>query len=730
MNRQPPEIDAHGNAISNKRRKHSVEPTKRHYETKQSMLLQAAIPPAQSFSTSPEQAGVETTTSAQLFSPATSRNCPREPQSYGANSSALHLALNVFGEHERDLEGGLSTIPGHEGVSSEHGSRWSLHGMRMPPKSVMLALVDAYFERMHWFIFILHQPSFYEKVDKVLSRSTWTRFDLCDVVVILMVSAVGLQCVLQDSQWLGHELLRACSLDPATLKDDLLAEVQHCLVSLLDDCRIETVQVCILLGTHHIYHGSPTIAWSVLGLSVRVAYALSLHSQTTSNETCIDEEVRRRCWNHVTVADTFATMIYGRPSSLDPAFSQLHELCELDDTNIREETWELPILSQSYGSITGLTFHVLKYKLYEIIKHTLSSFRLLRLNNPISITALRSLVQAIRRAEASLRNWRLELPPFFDSKNWPGDDPWNLFEIGKITIDTKKQAARTTLLLQAATLQLTYESAVIFVHRPLLEHRVDLEAHENALGAELDSVPRSVDISVDAALRISRIPVTRFEQHLSIGFVLMHFFTAGIILCIPPTSHPFSHKAQEAKAGVARIIRASRALRVRSQVARHTEQLLTDLLKVTHERELDSALHTESREEIRTATTNAIAKIAPGNTMSGVWLNHTQIPPMTEDRHERMVPVPPEPFFAPTEDVLQSTSALHSHIDGSGDDLFSSESIESYLLSNSYIHNEGYGPAINDQLDGALGTFGQSESAPTLFYSQILLHVETESSFD
>jgi hypothetical protein len=416
-------------------------------------------------------------------------------------------------------------------------------------------------------------------------------------------------------------------------------------------------------------------------------------------------------------------MIYGRPSSLDPAFSQLYELCELDDTDICEDLHAPPILSQSYGTITGLTFHMLKYKLYEIIKQTLSSFRLLRLHNPISIAELRALVQVIRRAETSLRNWRLELPPFFDCKNWPGNDPWDLLERCNRTTSTKTQAAGTRLLLQAVTLQLTYESAVIFVHRPLLEHRVHLEAHENTLGAEPELVTRSVEISVDAALRISRIPVTRLVHHLSVGFVLMHFFTAGVILCIPPTSHPFSHQSQEAKAGVARIIRASRALKTRSQVARHTEQLLTDLLKVTHERELESALHAESREEVKRATTNTTAKISTGNNMSVSWPNNTQIPLETPDRHRQMVPVLAERSFVSTGEFLQSTSTLQPQIDNSGDDLFSTESIESYLMSNSFIHSEDYGPAFNDQLDGALGTFGQSKYAAKLLHSHILVHV-------
>lgn len=147
----------------------------------------------------------------------------------------------------------------------------------MPLQPVVEALVEVYFHRMHWFIFIFHQPSFLERAHRVLSTPTWKRQDLGDVYVTLMVAALGLRCAAQDITWLGNELLAKSSLDPQLIVEELISEIRMQLLELLDDCCIETVQTCSLLGTFYIYYGSPSLAWSMIGLSVRTAYALALH---------------------------------------------------------------------------------------------------------------------------------------------------------------------------------------------------------------------------------------------------------------------------------------------------------------------------------------------------------------------------------------------------------------------------------------------------------------------
>lgn len=93
-----------------------------------------------------------------------------------------------------------------------------------------------------------------------------------------------------------------------------------------------------------------------------------------------------------------------------------------------------------------------------------------------------------------------------------------------------------------------------------------------------------------AALRISRIPVHKFQDSFAGSFVSMQQFTAGAILCLQPSLLPFSQAAFDAKAGVMRIIRASRAISYHNRIAKHIEELLTELLRVVNEREMSRAL--------------------------------------------------------------------------------------------------------------------------------------------
>lgn len=75
---------------------------------------------------------------------------------------------------------------------------------------------------------------------------------------------------------------------------------------------IETVQVTVILGGLFILHGSPSLAWSMLGMATRALYGLALHClfDDDDEDDGVTTQVRRRRWNHVTVADIFASQIY------------------------------------------------------------------------------------------------------------------------------------------------------------------------------------------------------------------------------------------------------------------------------------------------------------------------------------------------------------------------------------------------------------------------------------
>lgn len=608
--------------------------------------------------------------------------------------------------------------------------------MRCPDYAVMQALIDVYFDRMHWFICIFHEPSLRTSAANVLSRHTWRRDELGTVLVCLTISAVGLQCIIHEPSWHGHQLLQENSLEPQLLLDSLVKEVKFHLWDLLDDCCIETVQVCSMIGTYYIFHSSPALSWSLLGLSVRMAYALALHCDDDADpeQDPIKAQVRRRNWNHIMVADTFAATIYGRPLSLDSAFSWVQPLQDLDDLGMGPTLSRHPLLTRqnhkNKTTITLSTFHVLKSRLYEIIREALNRFRLLRLQNPVSAANLESLVQSVQHIRGLLDVWTSELPPLFDCGS--GRRGEILKELRSIPCPTQlEQKARRHLSLQLQTLHLTYDSALIFVHRPLLEYRGSAELLRILPAHIPQVVADSLHLSVHAALRMSQVPIADFEGNFAISFILMNIFTAGVILCIPPTVWPFSPTAQDAKTGTLRIIRASRAIKRVNRIALHTEQLLTRLLKLSLQQEVDNGLqqdvnnnqpdlgfsiagqeYQQLRQPIECETSvgekgqNENITYAPetehgqprarelrfGGCDSGhaqAIPSHTQLPGRDDQEANRIVSM-----------VAPSSSVIYTANDGNASASF----LPSILGYEDHLNQ------VDSQLDETFGTFGQSKS--------------------
>ncbi|KAK4195612.1 multidrug resistance regulator 1 [Triangularia verruculosa] len=634
-----------------------------------------------------------------------------ETQQFGANRSTISLAMNMYENFGTHAPTKTSTIPGDAASGSPSGPVWELQTMQMPAPSVMEKLIDVYFDRLHWFIWIFHRPSFMTQARDIISAPAWRREDMSKILVTLTVAALGLKSAIQNTSPQGLQFLASVSPDPQRLVNQMIGEVRLHLLDLLDDSCIETVQVTVLLGAYYIFHGSPSLAWAMIGMSVRASYALALHCELDSDDE-ITTQIRRRCWNHVTVADTFASQIYGRPASLDPAFSDLLPLANMeDDPAIDVTSGEHGIQNGvGGGAVSVLTFHWLKYKVYEIIRKTISTFRLLQLNSPMTAEDLNSLIDAVQRVDAQLAEWRKTLPPPLDSGSVLGDhgSPGLTFP-GLLEDDGKDHTASPLqrLKLQAWVLQITYDAALILAHRPLLEHRLSSEYRQGISKSSVDFISRSFDVSIKAALRISQTPVMQFEHEFSLAFIFVHLFTAGVILCIPPTSHPYSNTAHEAKAGVFRIIRAAKALSARSQIARHAEQLLSDLLKLSLHREVDMVFKDDRKTHHGQGTDQPppeLPSIANNTCESGMPASERQqnLPDndFSQNQYrETILQVPP------TSNSETSLSSLQQDYDQQGS--FADEWAAPYPVFN--LGNAA-GPNIQSldlPLDEAFGAFGQ-----------------------
>ncbi|CAG8098809.1 unnamed protein product [Penicillium olsonii] len=607
---------------------------------------------------------------------------PKEPQS-GANASAIDFARRVFNEEEagRTLTG--ASIPGDTGVTTFDNSLWHLTDVELPPEDVMLALIDVYFERMQWFVMLFHEPSFRQTARRIISGNAWRRQDLSPTMAVLAVAMIGLQSVLPDQNWPGHEILRKHSIDGTRLMHGFINEIRRNLLDISVDCRIEAVQVCFLVSSYYVYHNSPSIAWTVSGMAVRSAYALDLYTKSSQYENPVVDEIRSRCWNHAIVADTFTSIIYGRPSSIDTGLVALHSIRDMDDLVLDPLLLRNEWISATGSPVTSAGFFSMKYELYDIIRHILSRLRRLQVKSESTEDDLRAVAEASQESEDQLNSWRKRVPQLFDFEYWGYDDRLQQFEqqIEGLPVRAKRQAE--TIILQAACLQLTYDGALIQARRPLLEQRITSACSRSVA----DAIHESLKVATAAALRISRIPVLRFKHHFAESFVSLQQFTAGVILCIPPTSQPFTTVAHEAKAGIMKIIHASTAFGSHNRIAKQTAQLLTDLLKVTAEREITGALR------------------------RGVGFGYQELTGRPE-RQTGTKPTPDNIGFPQIHDSLgisNDAPNIVSHAKAANN--------ETAMPGRaSAVSFEDSPESMFEYLDDAFGTFGESESSAFLSY--------------
>jgi hypothetical protein len=614
---------------------------------------------------------------------------PSETQQFGANSSAINFAHRVFRDNNISSSEIRSTIPGDARSSLHLDAVWTLKGMERPPPPLLAMLVDTYLERVQWFICLFHGPSFRSRTLEVLAYQTWTMRQMPEVVAILMTAAYGLKCVLADSTWTGHTTLRAYSLDGESLLANLIAEVKLHLIELLDRSQIETVQVCLLLGTFYIYNGSPSLAWSVLGMAVRTGYAMSLHCDAPEYAPAVEVEVRYRCWNHITVADAFATMIYGRPTGLDGAFANFHGLRECDDM----------VLGNTHSretdgiAISKVTYHMLKFRMYAIIRRAISQLRLLRLSNPLSKEDAIALADAVRNIEAKLVGWHEAVPSWLSAELWQrisSGEPYppDLKVLASLSSDDARE-----LCLQSLMLQLAYDGAIILVRRSLIEHQVKPSTLNSTKHETKETVMQSLDVAVDAAIRISRVPLSQLKGQLCLSFAFMHFFTAGVILCIYPAKHPFSTKAQEAKAATKRIILASREFQDSSQIARHIDELLTGLLRTTVLREMDNALLSQNATAAPTPAPAASRGTEETNLLRAMYQNSET------DVWDNPLPVTGMGARdTPNAQPEDSGATSQPYLDG----------IMTNTMDGNFYWPNDISPGFYSQIDEAFGSFGQS----------------------
>jgi hypothetical protein len=264
----------------------------------------------------------------------------------------------------------------------------------------------------------------------------------------------------------------------------------------------------------------------------------------------------------------------------------------MDDINISHLSEILNSAGDpSADQISMLSFHLLKYDIYNIMAKAIRHFESFNAHQSAPTADIQALIQVVGDIEREVESWRRRIPSVLRYDLIVGcSDLTTIFDKSSGNITAMMQSARP-LVLQSVMLQVFYDSTLMFLRRPLLESRISaLQAPQNYDASWYNLVCSSLYVARDAALRLSRIPFNWLCNHSSASFCMIHMFTAGVILSIQPTSKPFTDVAQRSKLGILQIIQASRLAKSHSRISKLTEELLLELLEVTMKREAENAL--------------------------------------------------------------------------------------------------------------------------------------------
>ncbi|KAL5355977.1 fungal-specific transcription factor domain-containing protein [Aspergillus floccosus] len=436
-----------------------------------------------------------------------------------------------------------SALPGgiHSPVSVTTRSVpwWDLAGIPLPPKTALDELMSHFFDSVDWFIMVFHEESFRQRYEKLMASTLVPEGENSNFPwLVLLALGLGAHYGSLAAQGADADSLRQFS-------SDLLTQIEQRLLAILDLPNLETVQICVLLGSFHLFNGRPTAGLVTLAGGLKIAQVIGLHQESKWRGLSeVSRESRRRSWWALEVADKYAAVAFGRPCTVDDFHCDVASVSD--------------IKTDGHTSRQGplLEYHQWKFKMYRIMGPFLS--RRLQGNRLKSLNAIHT----------QLSTWKSELP-------------------AKLRLETYKDHTNRDsriLAMQALALQLTYDNLQIILHRSAAFGVNESEFLSN----EGTSPDRSFSQQqlLESALRTSQL-----NQHAQLlqacrkTHAVMHIgiclFTSGVVLCAIALAQPLSMASQKAKEGVMRILRLQEdSISSRHLLSVQSVQILRDLVTV------------------------------------------------------------------------------------------------------------------------------------------------------
>ncbi|KAJ5813021.1 transcriptional regulator family: Fungal Specific TF [Penicillium robsamsonii] len=514
----------------------------------------------------------------------------------GEAESAIGIARRIcqLGSHNID-EQTTSAIPGHQASSggslanSATGQRIPISSILrqpFPPMELVHSLLEDYFDAIHWFSLAVYEPKFRKSLCSIADGYAYPSQRPFLVLLAIMLAMAS---------WYRSQ--KSCA-DPADNTDymeklsaDLLGLVESNVVELMDQPSITSAQTCILLGSHHVYHGRPNLSFSLLGATIKMSQSLGMHRGLGRGDFENIEE-RKRVWWTIYTWDRFASITYGRPLGIND------KDCNLD---MPADVFENPkFVAPATGQASPICYSTYQRELNQLYLiaspalKTVFGSRTLRASEQLNGDTYFALV---RHATENLQKWRSCLPNHL------------ALDLNR-DFDTDDRPSARAHALQSLSLQLTYDNVLIVLHRPLLARQVDhlytvntqspegsrtdnLMYHPNTTPSVAQSnLPSnsafpntqttSPDLWMNAAKRTSRVTEMptlaqlATDSHLG-AFLAINLFNAAIVLAVMALSEPLSDTAQEMKRTITRILRLQDLLGRRFALSKQSTAVLKNV---------------------------------------------------------------------------------------------------------------------------------------------------------
>ncbi|KAH7477812.1 hypothetical protein FOMA001_g10429 [Fusarium oxysporum f. sp. matthiolae] len=352
------------------------------------------------------------------------------------------------------------------------------------------------------------------------------------------------------------------------LSRDLITVIETKFLQIVGCQTVETVQICILLGSF-IFYTRPTTGLGICGMGVKIAQVIGLHRESFWKEASqLAREVKRRTWWTLEVFDKYAAVAFGRPCIIDDSDCQVEMISDID------------IDGQTYVPARPLIlYHQHKFRLYR----TMGAF--------LGRKRQSNRFESIETIHHRMLQWRHELPDV-------------------LTLSGQAQSMDPSVVkpteIHALSLQLTYDNLQIILHRTAVFSNID----------DISMSPKN--ITSLQQIFTSAMDTSELSQHPQIldacrrthadVHVGMTMFTAGVVLCAICLSQPLTEMGSRAKTGVMHITRMCRettaGLYSGQLISEQSLGIIDGLVEVMLRQETDLITGRTSYPGLHTAPTN------------------------------------------------------------------------------------------------------------------------------